>query len=76
MTLVQPVALRYPHEDGAHPHVPFVDDPNIIKHAFQIMCAKTTTAEVTLCIPIISEGKMRKQLSQSARTAIANVVEN
>ena len=75
-TVVQPVALRYPHEDGSHPHVPYLDDPNIIRHAFQIMCAKTTSAEVTLCAPISSKGKQRKQLSQSARSAIVNVVES
>ena len=75
-TYVQPVALRYPHENSTHPHVPYVDEPNLIKHAFQIMCAKTTSAEVTLCAPISSEGKMRKQLSQSARKAIANIVES
>ena len=74
-TRVQPVALRYPHEDGAHPHVPYVDDPNLIKHAFQIMCEKSTLAEVTLCAPINSTGKMRKELSQSARMAIADIVE-
>ncbi len=74
-TLVQPVALRYPHDnDGAHPHVPYIDESNLIRHAFQIMCADTTAAEVTLCTPISSVGKMRKQLSQSARATIADVV--
>ena len=72
--LVQPVALRYPHEDGSHPHVPYVDEANIIKHSFRIMCAKSTLAEVTICEPILSENQMRDKLSQSARNAIAKIV--
>lgn len=72
---VQPVALRYPHEDGAHPHVPFVDDANIINHSFQIMCAKSTLAEVTFCAPLESKNQMRKDIAYSARKAIAQIVE-
>lgn len=74
--LVQPVALRYPHEDGIHPHVPYVDEANIIRHSFRIMCAKNTIASVTFCEPIKSSGKLRKELAQSARDAIAQVIED
>ena len=74
--LVQPVALRYPHEDGSHPHVPFVDEANIIKHSFRIMCAKSTLAEVTFCKPIESKGKLRNELADTARDAVAKVVED
>jgi 1-acyl-sn-glycerol-3-phosphate acyltransferase len=73
--LVQPVALRYPHEDGAHPHVPFVNEANIISHSFRIMCAKSTLAEVTFCTPLESKNQMRKDIAYSARKAIAQIVE-
>ena len=73
--LVQPVAIRYPHEDGTHPHVPYVDEANIISHSFRIMCAKSTLAEVTFCEPIESKNRMRKDVAFSARKAIASVVE-
>ncbi len=74
--LVQPVALCYPHEDGTHPHVPFVDEANIIKHSFRIMCAKSTLAKVTFCKPIASKGKLRKDLAETARNAVAKIVED
>ena len=74
--LVQPVAIRYPHKDGAHPHVPYVDEANIISHSFRIMCAKSTLAEVTFCEPIESKDRMRKDVAFSARKAIAAIVES
>jgi len=77
---VQPVALRYPpleQQTTSHVNsiVPYVEVPNLVQHAFKIMCAKRTIAEVTLCDAIDSEGFLRKDLAQSARTAIAQVVE-
>ncbi len=71
---VQPVALRYPHENGVNPLVPYLE-PNIIKHAFRIMSTKRTVAEVTLCMPIECKDHTRKQVAQAARDAIANIVE-
>lgn len=73
--LVQPVAIRYPHEDGTHPHVPYVDQANIISHSFRIMCAKSTLAEVTFCEPIESKDRMRKDVAFTSRKAVAAVVE-
>lgn len=72
--LVQPVALRYPHENGVNPLIPYLK-PNIIKHAFCIMSAKRTVAEVTLCTPIECKDHTRKQVAQAARDAITNIVE-
>lgn len=79
-TPVQPVALRYPPlkaqaSTRINPIVPYVQGPNLVQHAFRIMCAKRTVAEVTLCQPIEIEDQLRKELAQSARNAIAQVVE-
>ena len=79
-TPVQPVALRYPPLEQqttsrVNPIVPYVEVPNLVRHAFKIMCAKRTIAEVTLCDVIENEGFLRKELAQSARSAIAQVVE-
>ncbi len=73
---VQPVAIRYPLNGEVNTLVPYVEEPNLVVHAFRIMCAKKTLAEVNLCQPINSEGLMRKQLSQTARAAILEVVES
>ncbi len=74
--VIQPVAICYPHENGINPIVPYIEDPNLIRHAFQIMSAKCTVAEVTFCKPIQSKGHKRKHIAQLSRDAIANVVEN
>jgi 1-acyl-sn-glycerol-3-phosphate acyltransferase len=74
--LVQPVAIRYPQEDGAHSRVPYVDKANIISHSFRIMCSQSTLAEVTFCEPIEGKTRMRKDVAYSARKAIAQIVEN
>ncbi len=79
-TPIQPVALRYPATDDhsnakINPIVPYVEDPNLVRHAFRIMCAKRTIAEVTLCDPLKINDQLRKDLAQSARDIIAQVVE-
>jgi len=79
-TLIQPVALRYPPLEEptttVNPIVPYVEGPNLVQHAFRIMCAKRTIAEVTICDPLQSEEQLRKKLAQSAREAIAQIVES
>lgn len=74
-TLVQPVALRYPHPNGVNPIAPYVDEPNLVMHAFRILCAKNTIAEVTFCKPIEATAMERKKLALLAKKAISNVVE-
>lgn len=79
-TMIQPVALRYPPSrddcsEKINPIVPYVAGPNLVQHAFKIMCAKHTIAEVTLCDAIKIEGQLRKDLAQSARDTIAQVIE-
>lgn len=75
-SMIQPVAIRYPHASGVNPIVPFVDNRNLVKHAFRIMSTKRTAVELTLCEPISSEGQPRKQLAQLARNSVADVFEN
>ncbi len=73
-SMIQPVALRYPHTHGVNPIVPFVNNHNLVKHAFRIMSVRRTVAEVTLCKPIPSSDQLRKQLAQRARSEIVEVV--
>lgn len=73
---IQPVALRYPHVRGVNSIVPYVDEPNLIKHAFHIMSVKCTVAEVSLCTLISSKRQTRKEVAKSARNAIIHVLEH
>lgn len=79
-TPIQPVALRYPPLEEhvtirVNPIVPYVEAPNLVQHAFKIMCAKRTIAEVTICDVLQGEKRPRKEIAQSAREAIAQIVE-
>ena len=79
-TPIQPVALRYPplqehHATRINTIVPYVEGPNLVQHAFRIMCAKRTIAEVTICDELQNENQLRKELAQSARDSIAQIVE-
>lgn len=74
-SLVQPVALRYPHSKNVNPIVPYVNEPSFVRHAFKIMCAKHTIAEVTLCEPINSSDMERKKLALLSKKAISYVIE-
>lgn len=77
-SIIQPLALRYPNEpledNSVNQMIPYLDEPNLIKHAFRIMCAKSTIAHVTFCEPI-EPAQMRKQLAQLARNSISHIVE-
>ena len=75
-SIVQPVALCYPHIHGVNPIVPYVRNSNLVMHAIRIMCAKRTAAEITLCEPIPCDGRLRKQLAQLARNAITEALED
>ena len=77
-TPIQPVALVYPtqaNKNDINPIIPYVDGPNLVTHAFRIMCAKQTIAAVTFCEIITSDEKPRKELAQLARNEIAQIVE-
>ena len=79
-TPIQPVALRYPplQENATasvNTMVPYVEVPNLVQHAFKIMCTKRTVAEVTICDAFQGDGRLRKEVAQSARETIAKIVE-
>lgn len=79
--VIQPLAIRYPDnhnyqtEYNVNTLIPYLDEANLVTHAFRIMCAKSTIAHVTFCDPIEPNQK-RKQLAQLAREAITEVVES
>ena len=80
-SMIQPLAIRYPDNKqsdmrdryNVNPIIPYLDEPNLVKHAFRIMCAKNTIARVTFCDPIKPDEK-RKQLAQAAQNAISELI--
>ncbi len=72
---VQPAALRYPHPDGVHPHVPFVEDDALVPSFWKVLSCRRIDAEVHLGAPVDSAGLDRRQLADQARAFAAEAVE-
>ena len=70
---VQPVAVRYPHGGGTHPHAPFVDDESLVTHIWRLLGSRGMVAEVTFCAPI-EDGSDRRRLARTAYQAIFQVL--
>ncbi|NJM10842.1 MAG: 1-acyl-sn-glycerol-3-phosphate acyltransferase [Synechococcaceae cyanobacterium SM1_2_3] len=68
--LVQPIALRYPHPDGAHPNVPFVGDAALLPHLWQLLGERQITAEISFCEPLLTPGQSRDSLASHAHARI------
>lgn len=72
---VQPTALCYPHPDGAHPLVPFVDDDALVPSLWKVLGCRRVDAEVHLGAAIDPAGLDRGQLAAQARAFTEGVVE-
>ncbi len=71
---VQPVALRYPHPEGVHPKVPYVDQQTLAASILEILGCKSIQAEVFIG-PAIDPGNLdRRHLADRAREFVVGVV--
>ena len=78
---IQPVALRYPSEDGLNPLVPYIDDMTFMDSLMGLTRSHPLKAELHFLPPIDKhitdpENTSRQQLAQLAQTAITNELEN
>lgn len=67
---VQPIALRYPHPNGAHPNVPFVGDAALLPHLWELLGEQQIRAELSFCEPLPTSGQTRDSLSSEAHARI------
>ena len=74
-TPVQPVALRYPHPEGTHPKVPYIDDQTLVSSILGILGCPSIQAEVSIGSAIDPEGLDRRHLANQARAFVAEIVE-
>ena len=72
---VQPVALRYPHPEGVHPRVPYVDDQSLAANILDLLGCTCIKAEVSLGPAINPEDMDRRQLADRSQEFVAGVVE-
>ena len=73
-TLIQPLAIRYPHPSGVHPAVPFVDNVPFYTHGWHLLGEKCIVAETVFCTPIPARQHARRTLADIARKRIKSVV--
>ena len=72
---VQPVALRYPHPEGAHPKVPYVDEQSLVANIWGILGCASIQAEAFIG-PAINPGSLdRRHLADQAREFVVGIVE-
>ena len=72
---VQPVALRYPHPEGVHPKVPYVDQQTLAASILEILGCPSIQAEVHIGPAIDPDGLDRRHLADRVREFVVGVVE-
>ncbi|MFO1351788.1 MAG: lysophospholipid acyltransferase family protein [Gammaproteobacteria bacterium] len=71
---VQPAALRYPHPVGVNPVAPFIDDDNLLRHAWRLLGERCVPVEVHFGCVVESAGHSRDALAAITRGQIAAVI--
>jgi 1-acyl-sn-glycerol-3-phosphate acyltransferase len=73
-TLIQPLAICYPHPGGIHPAVPFVGRVPFYTHGWRVLGEKCIVAELVFCTPIPARQYARRTLAEKARIRIKSIV--
>jgi len=73
---VQPIALRYPHENGVHPLAPYVDDDTLFKHLWRLLDAQHLILEIHFCTPIAAQNQKRRELAEYAQSEIMRLLKS
>jgi 1-acyl-sn-glycerol-3-phosphate acyltransferase len=74
--VVLPVVLRF--SDDTHPlseAVQYLEDTTLLGSAWRIVCTPRTTVTITVLSPISAHGMDRRALAESARAAMASVLQ-
>ena len=69
-TVVQAVAIHYPHVHGFHPIVPFVGDDDFVRHLWRLLDEETIEAKIRFCVPLPATGQERRVLATRTRGQI------
>lgn len=68
--MVQAVAIAYPHASGAHPHVPFVGDDDLVRHLWRLLNEDKVDVRLVFCTPLPAAGRERRALAARSRVQI------
>lgn len=75
-SMIQPVVIRYPHDDGVHPKAPFINDIGLYQSAIGMMGEPHMKVEVHFLTPIKSDNKTRDQLAKECESLIRQKIQN
>jgi 1-acyl-sn-glycerol-3-phosphate acyltransferase len=69
-TVVQAVAIHYPHFQGLSPIVPFVGDDDFVRHLWRLLGEEAIEAQLHFCGPLAAAGQERRALAAHTRGQI------
>jgi 1-acyl-sn-glycerol-3-phosphate acyltransferase len=72
---IQAVAIRYPHESGINPAIPFVGDDDLAGHLWQLLGEESIEVELHFCAALATEGRERRALADATRGQILEALE-
>jgi 1-acyl-sn-glycerol-3-phosphate acyltransferase len=67
---VQAIAIRYPHESGINPAIPFVGDDDLAGHLWRLLGEERIEAELHFCTALVTAGRARRALADTTRRQI------
>ena len=71
---IQPVVIRYPHEQGVHPKAPFVDDITMYESAIGMLGEPHMKVDIHFLSPIDTENKSRDELAKHCEGLIKDKI--
>jgi len=72
---VQAIAIRYPHESGINPAIPFVGDNDLASHLWYLLGEESIEAELHFCAPLATVGRERRALADTTRRQVIESLE-
>ncbi|MDH5518225.1 MAG: 1-acyl-sn-glycerol-3-phosphate acyltransferase [Gammaproteobacteria bacterium] len=66
--MIQPILIRYPHQQGVHPKAPFINDITIYQSAIGMLGETHMNVELHFLAPLPTAGKSRDELAKECET--------
>lgn len=69
-SMIQAVAIAYPHATGVHPVAPFIGDMTLLQHLWRVMAEPALEVKLTFCTPLPASAGGRRTLAADTRGQI------
>jgi lyso-ornithine lipid O-acyltransferase len=73
-TVVQAVAIHYPHARDLPSVVPFVGNDDFVQHLWRLLGEASIEAQLRFCAPLTAAGQTRRALATRTRSQICTVL--